>query len=700
MKKIFAWVMALTLLLCAACGRQPQQAETPETPEPPRQEQPQSPETPEVPQPPQVPETPATALEGPEECQILMAVKPEQTMFLRQRVAFLDGRTVAMVAPTDAGQQVQIVELVEGQVLSTFDLPGSYGETGRSVRLSAVTDKYHLSCHDGTDAWSILVDEDWQMEGWTVQPVEPELPTQWQMGSHIVTKNEEGSILVDGQVVLQGHRVVMEKAEPGGLWYGIKAVLDDHRLLFGCGGAYESEYMGIYDHETGETWTFGEKCCQIQQLDDHRWILYHNDHLRCYDLAFLDTDTETLTPLDTGFETIGTVADLMEMNVENTRLALADLEDGQAVIKLYDLTSGELLYHWNGPMSVQWLWAKPVGANKLVILTDQDGRTKSYQASEVPEAQAMIAPAGAVASVLLPSNVIPDLGRLEQWLVLEDNAVALLATREEQSRVLIFDLVEQAVLAECQVPCYQQSGSARQLSLGGNDPRTLLFYDGRDYWKLAADENGQLEAEEYDLLQQAAKMGEHTVEQKPEGIAVDGLVPAGLKTDNNRLCALTAILDDHRLLYQYTGYSVSSMMNRHVGVYDHSTGETRPLSTAGQQAWGVWGDTLLLARGGGPIYDMGWVDLADYTYTPLDIGHQTAADGVDVALCNADGTRLTVSWYDDSGSHTQVFDLKTGAELYRWSAPTTEWVFYPMDENGLVACQVGDGATRLWKVEY
>ena len=322
------------------------------------------------------------------------------------------------------------------------------------------------------------------------------------------------------------------------------------------------------------------------------------------------------------------------------------------------------------------------------------------EAPEVPEAQAMIVPAGAVASVLLPSNVIPDLGRLEQWLVLEDNAVALLATREEQSRVLIFDLVEQTVLAECQVPCYQQSGSALQLSLGENDPRTLLFYDGRDYWKLAADENGQLEAEEYDLLQQAAKMGENTVEQKPEGIAVDGLVPAGLKTDNNRVCALTAILDDHRLLYQYTGYSVSSMMNRHVGVYDHSTGETRPLSTAGQQAWGVWGDTLLLARGGGPIYDMGWVDLTDYTYTPLDIGHQTAADGVDVALCNADGTRLTVSWYDDSGSHTQVFDLKTGAELYRWSAPTTEWVFYPMDENGLVACQVGDGATRLWKVEY
>lgn len=316
---------------------------------------------------------------------------------------------------------------------------------------------------------------------------------------------------------------------------------------------------------------------------------------------------------------------------------------------------------------------------------------------EAPEVPEVIEPEGAVASVVLPSNVIPDLGRLEQWLALEENAIALRATREEQVRVLIFDMVEQRVLAECQMPYYEKNSSTRQLSLLNNDPRTLLFYDGRDYWKLTADENWQLTAEEYDILQQSAKMGDHTVEQKQTGIAVDGVVPDGLKTGNNRVCTLTAILDDHRLLYQYTGPTV---MDRHVGIYDHSTGQTRPLTTAGQQAWGVWGDTLLLVRGGGPVYDMGWVDLNDYTYTPLEIGHQTTTDSVNAALCNADGTRLMVSWNDPSGSHVQVFDMETGEVLYQWSAPTADWVFYPMDDNGLIACEVADGTVMLWKVEY
>ena len=263
--------------------------------------------------------------------------------------------------------------------------------------------------------------------------------------------------------------------------------------------------------------------------------------------------------------------------------------------------------------------------------------------------------------------------------------------------MMIFDLGEQAVLAECPVPFYEKNSSTRQLSLLRNDPRTLLFYDGRDYWKLSADENWQLTAEEYDLTGQAGKMGDHTVEQKQAGIAVDGVVPDGLETDNNRVCSLTAILDDHRLLYQYTGPSV---MDRHVGVYDHGTGQVRPLTTAGQRAWGVWGDTLLLVRGGGPVYDMAWVDLTDYTYTPLEIGHQTTTDPVDAALCNADGTRLMVSWNDNSGSHVQVFDIETGEELYQWSASTTAWTFYPMDHNGLIACEVADGSMRLWKVEY
>ena len=326
---------------------------------------------------------------------------------------------------------------------------------------------------------------------------------------------------------------------------------------------------------------------------------------------------------------------------------------------------------------------------------------ETSETPEEPDVPKVTEPEGAVAAVILPGSALSDLGRLERWLPLEGNVLALLATGEEQARVLIFDMAEQTVLSQCQVPFYDQNSSTRQLSLLGNDPRTLLFCDGRDYWKLAADDGWQLTAEEYDLEGQSAKMGDHTVEQQNKGIAVDGVVPDGLKNGSSRMCTLAAILDEHRLLYQYNGYTVSAMMDRHVGVYDHRTGETRPLSTAGQQAWGVWGDTLLLVRGGGPVYDMGWVDLTDYTYTPLDIGHQTAADGVDAALCNAGGTRLMVSWDDADGDHVQVFDLESGDVLYQWSAPEkNQWSFYPVDDNGLVVCRYAEGAVPVWKVEY
>lgn len=690
MKKYVVWMMVFALLLCAACQKQPETPATPEVPQqPPQQEQPVA------------PETPATALEGPEECQILMAVKPEQTMFLRQRVAFLDGRTVAMVAPTDAGQQVQIVELVEGKVLSTFDLPGSYGETGRSVRLSAVTDKYHLSCHDGTDAWSILVDEDWQMEGWIVQPVEPELPTQWQMGSHIVTKNEEGSILVDGQVVLQGDRVVMAQAEPGGLWYGIKAVLDDHRLLFACGGAYESEYMGIYDHETGETWTFGQKGCQIQQLDDHRWILYHDDHLRCYGLAFLDTDAETLTPLDTGFETIGTAADLMEMNVENTRLALADLEAGQAVIKLYDLTSGQLLYHWNGPMSVQWLWAKPVGANKLVILTDRDGRSKSYQVPEVPavpetpvlpempEVPVIVEPEGFVSAVKLPA-VVPGAQRVDGIIPLKDNTAALLAADGEKTRLLLYDYAASVVLAQKEVPVYGECVLTRM------DGSTFYFADGKKGWQVTAD--ASLAMAEY-RLEDRLKMGNCQVTAINGSLYIDGQ-PVLEAAPGKAAYLLVAVLDDHRLLYN--DYSAATSLQGTYGVYDHTTGEKKLLTTLGQHVVGVWSDTLLIARQhAGGWYELGKYDLTDYSFTPLHIGHEKIDHRVEHIHCNDGGTRLQVTWTDADGIHVQVFDLETQQELYTWTAPAGEdWNFFPVGDNGLAVWTGESDDLTVWKVEY
>ena len=699
MKKFFVVLLVLTLALCAACGRRPQPSEQPETPEQPGQEQTVTPEAPDTPE-----NQEPTALEGPEGCQILMAVKPEDTLFLRQRAAFLDGRTVAMAAPVGSGQQVQIVELVEGKVLSTFDLPGSYGETGRSVRLSAVTDKYHLSCHDGTDLWSILVDADWQMEGWTVQPVEPELPTQWQMGSHTVTQNDEGSVLVDGQVVLQGDRVVMAQAEPGGLWYGITAVLDDHRLLVSCGGAYESEYKGIYDHETGETWTFGQKCGQMQQLDDHRWILYHNDHLRCYDLAFLDTDTETLTPLDTGFETIGTSAEFMEMNVENTRLALANLENGQAVIKVYDLTNGQLLYHWSGPMSAQWLWAKPVGGDELVILTDRDGRSLHYPVPQTPEAPQTFTPEGAVAERKLPGIFEGSLG-VDLIAPLEGSVAALRSFDGGTAELLIYDVAEDVLLSRQEVPGHD---GTNELLLLGKDPYTLYYYDGQDEWKITLDGDWQQTREDYDPALYLSVMGDLMIHQSTDGsIAVGRVVPPALQANDRMTYRFVRVLNDHQLLYQAVDKTVSTQS--HYGVYDSITGETQAVTTMGQQVVGSWGDLLLVARKDSEgLYQFAVVSLTDFAYTPLEIGHETPETGVDgtrygdapYIQCDSERRRLLLIGYRNGVCTAEVVSLEDSRVLYRLEVPDAEiWTFYLAEDDFLLVRKGWTNDSTLWLVE-
>ena len=317
-------------------------------------------------------------------------------------------------------------------------------------------------------------------------------------------------------------------------------------------------------------------------------------------------------------------------------------------------------------------------------------------APETPETPQKVEPEGAVSAVLLPGDV-HGMDGFGEMVPLTGNACALLATSGGQRQIVIYDMAEAAVLSRLDVPDYQTSG-VQQLSLLDSDSRTLLYFDGRAYWKVTADGDWQLTAEDYDMLQQSAKMGDHTVEQTRDGIVVDGTVPALLKNSNTAAYSVLRILDDHRLLYQRTG---TSAMDSYTGVYDHNAGAVHPVTTANQRVLGIWGDSLILVRGGGPMYLEGHIDLTDYSYTPLEIRHAMGDVLLNSVLCNTSGTRLMASSVDGGGTHVQVFDLENWTELYSWTAPDQSgWNFYPMDENGLLVQQVAEGGAAYWKVEY
>ena len=126
------------------------------------------------------------------------------------------------------------------------------------------------------------------------------------------------------------------------------------------------------------------------------------------------------------------------------------------------------------------------------------------------------------------------------------------------------------------------------------------------------------------------------------------------------------------------------------------------LTKLGQHVVGVWDDTLLIARQhAGGWYELGKYDLTDYSFTPLNIGHEKIDHRVEHIHCNDAGTRLQVTWTDSDGTHVQIFDLETQQELYTWTAPAEEdWNFFPVGDNGLAVWTGESDDLTVWKVEY
>jgi hypothetical protein len=168
------------------------------------------------------------------------------------------------------------------------------------------------------------------------------------------------------------------------------------------------------------------------------------------------------------------------------------------------------------------------------------------------------------------------------------------------------------------------------------------------------------------------------------------------------------VLNDHQLLYHAADKSISNLS--HYGVYDSETGENRAVTTIGQVVLGSWGDVLLIGRtDNGWRYDFGWVTLNDYTYTPLEIGHETADAGInadyygntDYIQCDPESRRLLLVGDKDGTRTAEVVSLETGDVLYTIERPTEEyWRFYLTQDNRLLVRMGEIDESSLWLVEY
>lgn len=380
MKKMFAWVMALTMLLCAACGRQPEAPESPETPEPPQQEQPVTPETPEqpvapetpeVPETPEAPETPVT----PEAPEVPVIVEPEGFVSVVRLPSVipgllsvadmvpLGGDLVALLGYADSAAYIMIYDYKTTTVLCRMEVE-HYDEIAELELLDK--DPYTLVYYGDRGSWDIKLDENWKM---TAEKYDPALYLSV-MGDLMIVQ-ESDSISV-GRVIpgtLQGNDRVA---------YQFVRVLDDHRLLYQAmdRSIPSLSHYGVYDHDTGET----RALTTIGQTVVGNWgdilLIARNGDGGWYDFATISLEDYTYTSLKIGHETSETGInsdcygqDSIQCNADTSCMLLIWAKDDIRTVQVVDLETGAELYRWERPAEEPYQFYL-AGDNELIVRRD------------------------------------------------------------------------------------------------------------------------------------------------------------------------------------------------------------------------------------------------------------------------------------------------------------------------------------------
>lgn len=277
-----------------------------------------------------------------------------------------------LVGDKDGTRTAEVVSLETGEILYTMERPTE--ESWQFYLAQGNRLLVRKGESDDSILWlvehSVLPENAVPMTAeWEPPQQSPEVswlqPTQWQMGEHTVTW-EDHVILVDGTAVLDGDYRVQEAACAEGLSYSVRAILDDHRILYVCGGSLIIDHIGIYDHQTGEDQIFAGENSVVRQLEEDRLLFYYSDHgvmnADGYDFFLVHLENCDIQPLETGHDGWESKTDWVTFNAENTRLCL--VTDG--LVQVFDLQSSEEVFRWQGAQDAD-VEAWPDGEEAVVI---------------------------------------------------------------------------------------------------------------------------------------------------------------------------------------------------------------------------------------------------------------------------------------------------------------------------------------------
>ncbi len=386
MKKLLPVVcIALALLLCASCGKKtpaapdvpgspittpvtPAPAEpTPAEPDPaqpapaepapvdpaPVEPAPTEPTTPAEPDPaePTVPDEPSApeAQTNLPENAVSLALEGDSAADFWHTGVWLNADTAALLHETENGLMLRILSVPEGEVLEEVELPGHDGSLyGLELPEGG---PWRLVYYNGRAPRQLLVEE---TEGkWEVTESAYDEQSVFRMGEHVITQMYP-DILLDGQSVLHGEWTAEPNSEYHGTAYGLVAVLDDHRFLFGSYGTYYPNYFSIFDINTGEQnmiCPYGTYLCG--QWGDFCIRAVGNSIDDSYGFQRIDLTTLSPTVLAPEHNSAETAVQQVAFNPAGTRMALVSqsysFEGSTAsqTVEIYDTATGDKLYDWS-----------------------------------------------------------------------------------------------------------------------------------------------------------------------------------------------------------------------------------------------------------------------------------------------------------------------------------------------------------------
>ncbi len=513
---------------------------------------------------------------------------------------------------------------------------------------------------------------------------DPQPVTAWQVGETLV-EYREGSLWAGDRELLAGRDWDESQSV-----YRLAAVLDDHRFLF-ChtqhGWSCDAT-MGVYDLRD-DTVTMHDDLSGLQFGAEHqgKLLVYRQSitGLANWDYQLLDLQTLRTERLSGGRHSQATVHNRYVVDSVNetlTRIAMVETTSDGAVVSVEDLPSGKLLFRMELPGNNFWVDLQ--GQNTLLLYSWQHAECLwRYAIPYADDGSAVIdpPPGAQIGLERAVSRLSLTPGNLTLHLPLPMTETVFLALGWDgvQYNLVSCDAVTGEVLDQAQV---EVRDGQWELIHSGSGAR---FYNGLEYWQITLNDDHQLTLDKIGDGGRLLRMGDHVLDKGRDGsLLVDGR-PV-LSGDYLEL-SLLAVVDDHRLLYrQYN----SGTGNSSDGLYDHQTGESRLLTYIGQEVWGLWGDTVLIARQEqGQQYKLSVFDLQ--TMESGETGIVCTAE--DQLTANREGTRLAVR----RDREVTIYDLLTGESLFVWTIPDRQdWQVCPAGEYGLMVW----AENTLWTAEY